>query len=64
MSCVNERRVVGSGGGGGGSEMGYFGFSRRMEHLDRRHLSVPRSASGGFKGCTQLLSLPQKSMEC
>lgn len=44
--------------------MGYFGFSRRMEHLDRRHLSVPRSASGGFKGCTQLLSLPQKSVEC
>jgi len=61
VSCVNERRVVGSGGG---SEMGSFGFSRRMEHLDRRHLSVPRSASGGFKGCTQLLSLPQKSVEC
>ncbi len=53
MSCINERRVVGSGGGGGGGlEIRYFGFSRRMEYLDRRYLLVPRSASGGFKGYT------------
>ncbi len=32
--------------------------------LDRRYLSVLRSASGGFKDRTQLLGLLQKAVEC
>ena len=39
-------------------------FSWRMEHLDRRYLLVLISASGGFQGRTQLLSLLQKFVEC
>lgn len=62
VSYFDKRRVVRSGGGG--SETGFSVFSRRMEHLDRRYLLVLRSASGGFKGGTQLLSLLQKSVEC
>ena len=57
VSYIDERRVVGSGEGGGGSEMG-------STVLDRRYLSVLRSASGGFKDRTQLLSLLQKAVEC
>lgn len=37
-------------------------MSRSMECLDRRHMSVLGSASGYFRGRTQLLSAPQKSM--
>ena len=44
--------------------MGSPVFSRRMKYLDRRYLLVHRSANGGFKGRTQLLSLLQKSVEC
>ncbi len=61
MSCVNERRVIENEEE---SEMKSFNFSRRMKHLNKRHLSVSRSASEGFKSCTQLLSLLQKSMKC
>ena len=34
-----------------------------MEYLDRHHLSALRFTSGGFKGRTHLLSMPQKSVE-
>ena len=44
--------------------MGSSVFSRRVEHLDRCHLSVLGSASGGFKDHTQLPGLFQKSLEC
>ena len=44
--------------------MGFSVFSRRMQCLDRRYLLVLRSANGGFKGRTQLLSLLQKSVKC
>jgi len=48
VSYVDERRVVGSKGGG--SEIGFSVFSRRIEHLDRRYLSILGSASRGFQG--------------
>ena len=60
VSFVDEERVVESRGPETGSSV----FSRRMEHLDRRYLLVLRSASGGLKVRTQLLSLLQKSVEC
>jgi len=52
VSCVDERRVVENEEEGEEeeeSEMESFVFSRRIEYLDRRYLSVLRSASGNLK---------------
>ena len=35
----------------------------RMEHLDRRHLSVLKFTREGLKDRAQLVSLPRKSVE-
>lgn len=43
VSCIDERS------GEEGSEMRSSVFLRRMEHLDRCHLSVLDSASRGFQ---------------
>lgn len=48
MSCMDEKRVLGTGGGG--SEIRSTVFLQMMACLDRRRLSVLRLAGRGFRG--------------